>query len=393
MIQNKTDIDIVIFGAGIAGLWILNHLKSIGYDVLLLEKDSIGCGQTIAAQGIIHSGLKFSLAGKVNTLAKTISAMPDRWRNALDGKGNVDLSNAKLNATSQHLLIPPGLFGGLTKIVTQKTLGQNVHSIEQEQWPEALVKSGFSGSLIHMDEPVLDVPSTLHTLAEPYKACIKKIGTETPDEYLSKHNITTKLKIFTSAAFNKKHAQEHGKDRGLQTQHRPLLQGIMKNAPFPLFAHLVGKTDKPVASITTHTLQDGTLIWYLGGGLAERNKDADPYNVYKSSLAAFHKYLPNVNFSNTQWGVLAIDRIEGKSKTDSWMPDTPTIHDAADTLYCWPTKLTFAPMLGDLVFEKLQNRGFQASHNKSDFSHLDTIGYTKTPWQRIEDDKAWTTLN
>ena len=98
MNSDRKNIDVLIIGAGIAGLWTFNHLKSLGYDVLLLEKQSIGCGQTIAAQGIIHSGLKFSLAGKVNTLAKTISAMPDRWRDALQGNGQVDLSAAYLSA-------------------------------------------------------------------------------------------------------------------------------------------------------------------------------------------------------------------------------------------------------------------------------------------------------
>ena len=97
------ETDIVIFGAGIAGLWTFNHLKSLGYDVLLLERDAIGCGQTIASQGIIHSGLKFSLAGKVNTLAKTLSTMPDRWRNALSGHGPIDLSQAHMSLSLIHI--------------------------------------------------------------------------------------------------------------------------------------------------------------------------------------------------------------------------------------------------------------------------------------------------
>jgi glycerol-3-phosphate dehydrogenase len=52
--------DLIIFGAGIAGLWTLNHFRGLGYNAILLETDSIGCGQTIAAQGIIHSGLKYA---------------------------------------------------------------------------------------------------------------------------------------------------------------------------------------------------------------------------------------------------------------------------------------------------------------------------------------------
>ena len=101
--------DIVIFGAGIAGLWLFHHLKRKNFDVLLLEKDSIGGEQSIASQGIIHSGLKYCLAGKVNKLAQTISEMPQIWRNALEGQASVDLSKATINAQSQDLLIPKGM--------------------------------------------------------------------------------------------------------------------------------------------------------------------------------------------------------------------------------------------------------------------------------------------
>ena len=90
--------DIVIFGSGIAGLWLFNHLKAAGYDALLLESEAIAGGQSIASQGIIHSGLKYAFAGKINKLAQSISAMPDLWRAALQGDGVVDLSAARLNA-------------------------------------------------------------------------------------------------------------------------------------------------------------------------------------------------------------------------------------------------------------------------------------------------------
>jgi len=156
---------------------------------------------------------------------------------------------------------------------------------------------------------------------------------------------------------------------------------------------LVGKTDKPLASITTHELNDGTLIWYLGGGVAERDKDANPDDMYKQTMQAFAKYLPNIDFSKTKWATLPIDRVEGKSKTDSWMPDTPTIHETDDALYCWPTKLTFAPMLSDMVLERLQKRDIHPSHTQTSFTQLKPVEYTKTPWQKTEDHKAWTKLN
>ena len=56
-------IDIAILGGGIAGLWLLNLLVSRGYSVVLLEKEALGAGQTIASQGMIHGGVKYALQG------------------------------------------------------------------------------------------------------------------------------------------------------------------------------------------------------------------------------------------------------------------------------------------------------------------------------------------
>ena len=382
--DKATSVDVVIIGAGIAGLWVFNHLKSQGYDALLLERSEIGGGQTIAAQGIIHSGLKFSLAGKVNALAKSISQMPERWRAALNGQGDVDLSAAQISALSQQLFIPSGFLGDLTTLITQKTLGNNVQSIPKMDWSAEIKDSGFDGSVISMDEPVLDVPSVIRALASPYKNCICKIDDTDPFKFLERHHINAKRVIFTCASSNEGIAKAHKHDEGLATQHRPLLQAMVKNAPFSLFAHLVGKTDKPVVSITTHTTDDGALIWYLGGGVAERSKTSAREAVYQDTLKAFKKYLPNVNLSNVEWSVLPIDRVEGKSNTDGWMPNTPTVHTTTGALYCWPTKLTFAPLLGDMVMKDLEQNNILPSQNNSDFSFLDTVDYAQTPWDKAQ---------
>ncbi|MBK7361299.1 MAG: FAD-dependent oxidoreductase [Micavibrio sp.] len=107
------DADIIIHGGGIAGLWTLARLKNLGYDALLVEPNAIGGVQTIASQGIIHSGLKYALSGKINALAREISAMPDVWREALNGNGPVDLSKAKRAAETQYMMIPKGVMGSI----------------------------------------------------------------------------------------------------------------------------------------------------------------------------------------------------------------------------------------------------------------------------------------
>ncbi len=375
--MTKTQTDIIIHGAGIAGLWLHHRLRREGYDCLLLEKNKIGGGQSIASQGIIHSGLKYTLAGKVSELARSISAMPERWRDALAGKGEVDLTAARMNANSQQLLIPSGFMGSIVKNIAGKALGSAAHDIPLSEWPVGLESSGFHGSLVHMAEPVLDIPSVIRALAGPYKESIRQSAEEEPE---------ARLHIYTAAAGNLEAAQKFGQDKGLETQARPLLMGLLKPAPFPLYAHLVGKSDKPVCTITTHIDKDGALIWYLGAQVAERRKEESPEKVYNATLKAFQTYLPQLNFSGVEWATLPIDRIEGKSKTGGWLPDTPTIHETDNRLYCWPTKLTFAPLLADTVIEKIKERGIVPSASVSDWSHLPPVDYALPPWDHV----TWT---
>lgn len=370
--------DIIIHGAGIAGLWTFHRLKKLGYDVLLLEKDAIGGGQSIASQGIIHSGLKYAIAGQVNELARQISKMPDIWNDALEGKGDVDISSARISPESQYMLIPEGFMGGLVKIVSKKALGRDVYELDKADWPEEIVNSGFRGAVIHMNEPVLNIPRVIRGLASPYKDCIKKSS----DEQL----IQAKLHIYTAAASNIEVARIMKHDKGLQTQKRPLLMGMIKNAPFHLNAHLIGTSEKPVATITTHQCSDGTPVWYIGGAAAERKKDADPKEVYDATTKALKKYLPTVYHGDFEWATLPIDRVEGKSETSGWMPDTPTVHAVDDHLYCWPTKLTFAPLLSDTIMKHIQSIGLSPSNQQSDYSHLEDVDYAAAPWDKV----SWT---
>lgn len=398
------NIDILISGAGIAGLWLFHRLRRAGYSVLLLEGNTIGCGQTVASQGIIHSGLKYAFAGQLNALAKSISAMPDVWRAALRGDGPVDLSSARVQANSQYLLIPSGFMGGLIGLVTQRALGNNVHKLNRNEWPDGIAATGFDGTVIFMDEPVLDIPSALAALVGGDAAFIRKadILNDVTWEQDSAGNITAakigdmrivaRQYIFTAAGANHPLAERLGHAAGLSTQKRPLLMGMMRGAPGELYAHCVGPSDKPVMTVTTHRHRDGDLVWYLGGNVAERDKESDPDTVYSATRAALEKYMPSVDLSRVQWSVLPVDRVEGKSATAGHLPDTPTIHASRNALYCWPTKLTFAPMLSDQVVSHLNRHGIAPDQNTPDagvFDSLPPCPITETPW----DDAVWTDAN
>ena len=74
--------DILIFGGGIAGLWLLNRLRAAGYSVLLLEQDRLGGSETLNANGIIHGGLKFGLSAMLRDV-EALDDMPVRSSSGL----------------------------------------------------------------------------------------------------------------------------------------------------------------------------------------------------------------------------------------------------------------------------------------------------------------------
>ena len=388
--------DIVICGAGIAGLWLLNRLKRDGFNALLLEKDSIGCGQTIASQGIIHSGVKYALDGKLSELAESISAMPNLWRQALDGDGRVDLSAARVTSTSHHLLIRPGFMNSLTSrlggLRAKKRLASSARRLRKSEWPTGIREIGFSGTVVSVDELVLDTDSVLHALAEPYRDSIRRADVLEDLNFsldaagniervtIKDQTISAARYIFTAAGTNKILADRLGHGSGLEPQLRPLLQGMIRNAPCELYAHCVERSEKPVMTITTHRAKDESLIWYLGGDVAERSKDSNPNDVYAAALDCFRKFMPRIDLTKASWSTLPIDRSEGKPKVAGHLPDGPTIHISANAIYAWPTKLTFSPILTTQIVESLSNAGVKPSGQETDWSFLPKCSFTKAPW-------------
>ncbi|MBF2983044.1 FAD-dependent oxidoreductase, partial [Pseudomonas aeruginosa] len=68
--------DILIVGGGIAGLWLNARLRRAGYATVLVESASLGGGQSVKSQGIIHGGAKYALHGALTGASEAIADMP-----------------------------------------------------------------------------------------------------------------------------------------------------------------------------------------------------------------------------------------------------------------------------------------------------------------------------
>ena len=71
--------DIVVFGGGIAGLWLLNRLRDEGYNAILLEADGLGAAQTLAS----HTGQGLPRPLRPHLRARQLTRLGLAYRQAL----------------------------------------------------------------------------------------------------------------------------------------------------------------------------------------------------------------------------------------------------------------------------------------------------------------------
>ncbi len=366
------DTDVVIFGGGIAGLWTLNHLRHLGYEALLLETGRLGDGQTLRSQGIIHGGMKYALSGILNAEAEAIAGMPERWRRALRGEGEVDLRGVRVLSDHHYMWSQSGLASRITTFFGSKMLRGRIAQVEGQDRPLPLQNPAFKGSVYRLDDIVLDTHSLIETLAQRQKARIYHISRhnchiEADDQHRTRAvfitttgggealRIPPRAVVLAAGAGNRALLDDIGLTQQ-RMQLRPLHMVLMKHPQLPpLYAHCVGTSSKPRITITTHTCADGQPVWYLGGELAESGVERDSRVQIEVAQKELNELFPWMNFRGAQWTTLRVDRAEPQQE-QLVKPDHAYASWAGNNIICWPTKLALAPNLAEQVSALLQTQ-------------------------------------
>ena len=378
-----TPIDIAIFGGGIAGLWLINILRKAGYSCVLLETGTLGGKQTLLSQGIIHGGLKYALGGSLSNESEAIAGMPDRWRACINGDGELDLRTVRVLSDAQYLWSAGSMASRVTTFFASRMLRGRINKLKPDHYPSALQSKEFRGSVYQLDDLVVDTETLIGALAsaqrdallhyDPAEHRLDWQDGELAAIHLGELEIRPRMTILAAGAGNEALLAGRGDEipTKLATQRRPLHMAIVHHElPHRLYAHCIGASNKPRLTITTHDLPDGSLIWYLGGELAERGVDMDEQALIRATRSELELLFPWLDFSDATISTVRIDRAEPR-ENGLVKPDNARVEQQNNLLVAWPTKLTLVPDLGERVLGLLKHSQTRPQHPQPEFP--DTI--------------------
>lgn len=391
-------LDLVIIGGGVAGLWLANRAQSAGFSVALFESKALGSDQTLASQGMIHGGMKYTLAGALTGASEAIADMPKHWRACLCGEGDVDLRHTRI--LSDHFFMWSGddLGSKITSFLASKITRGRVEPVHEDRRPPLLRHQNFAGSLYRLEDIVVDTPSLVANLAHNVQGhCFQidwsqaqlqksadgkvSLRIDTPEQAIEIH---AQRFVFCAGKGNAELLQQLGLDSPAM-QLRPLQQVMVKHYhPFDFYGHCLGRETTPRLTISSHRQPDGAQVWYLGGSLAEKGAGMAPEELIELAKQELEELIPWVNLDGAEWATLPIARAEPLMPGFA-RPDNAFIAPADGTpnlLVGWPTKLTLAPNLANQALGLLADAGITPSPNNIQLH--DYLPYTtlaKTPWE------------
>jgi glycerol-3-phosphate dehydrogenase len=390
--QQTVAVDVVIFGGGVAGLWLLARLRQANFNAILVEATALGVGQTRYAQGIIHGGTKYALTGKLTASSEAVAQMPAVWRDCLQGQGEIDLRQVKILSSHQYMWSTTSLTSRMAGFFASQLMRSRTQSLDKNARPKIFRDAAFKGHVYRLEEPVLDTASIIAALAQPHLEAIVQaeveriiIQDDTTSQVVLKdadgsvRQVHAKRIVLAAGQGNASLLTILGRDAPAM-QLRPLQMVMLRGGlPEMLYAHCLGASVNPRLTITSHYDAQQEIVWYLGGQLAEEGvtrSEAEQIQVARQEL---QDLMPWLELTQTQWATLRINRAEPK-QPDGKRPDTSYFDDSQGVITAWPTKMALAPKLAADLLQHFERTGISASGREA-LPSWPRPAFAVLPWQ------------
>lgn len=354
MNESAIHVDVAFVGGGVASLWLAGLAQSRGLSVVVIAPEPVGGEQTIASQGIIHGGAKYSLRGSANR-AGQLTAMPARWRrclagNAVAASGDLDLSGVTVLAEHVEL-----------RACTRRARWRQ-RAAARLLTGEASTPALASGAN-RLPDFVVDVESLIarlvggiegRLLAEQVRPdqvrCVDQ-GVAGID--LTTNTVVAQRYVFAAGAGNDELAARLGFGADATTL-RPLHQAwtVVQRFP-PTFAHCLVRAfgTEPDLTVTTHEGGNKTVL-YLGGHLATAGIARSADDQIEATKQVLARALPHLDLTHARFGTVRVARAE-PARAAASRTDDAFLAARGNALLCFPVKLSLVPRLGDLFLAEV----------------------------------------
>lgn len=348
-------LDVAIIGGGVAGLWLLRDLIEAGYDAALLEKDALGAGQTLAAQGIIHGGLKYRLGATVDTtLDRRLRQMPSRWRREASLRDTLRSSET-------------------TWMSTSRTMSWLARLFAQGDRRTIAPYPGFADAFA-LHEPVVDVRAVLHALDAPARAFRAEVTEVDTGRLRCRGGLAISAAVVVALA-GAGNARFLGKAQPVPMRLRPLRMFIVRGVPIRFFGHCITPgLRSPRVTITTH-YHRGEPLWYLGGQIAEHTAAMPPGQAITRACDEMQALFPWIDWQALTWTTAEFTRAEPAPG------HAPIVRGPGGVACAWPTKLALAPALADALGQHIAERRIRPRHTALTPIDLPRAPLGKYPWE------------
>lgn len=389
-------LDAIILGGGVAGLWTLNQLLQLGHSALLVEAHQLGKGQTVAAQGILHGGIKYTLSGMMTDSARAHRDAPSRWHRALRGEQKPDLTHSRVLAESCFLWRTNSLSSRAGMVGARAGLATTPVHLKADERPEVL--SRCPGEVFRVNEWIIDPVSMVRDLATQHRDAI--LLCDTPRFELENGTVTAidlgELRVqprhvILTAGAGTAHLREQLGLPANATQKRPLHMVMMRGNLPELHGHCVDGAHTR-ATITSGTHANGQRVWQVGGQVSEDGVKMTPQQLLPHARKEIAAVLPGIDLAGIEWASYRVDRAEA-ARPMGLKPDSATLKREGNILTAFPTKLVLAPYLADQIAEDLGTPSPAADDEQSELAQaitdLPRPEVAPAPW---DEDVTWTSL-
>lgn len=396
--MNPLSIDALIMGGGATGLWLRALLKSHGRSVVLIESGGLGGGQTVASQGMIHSGAKYAASPDASRLVAALQEAASCWEQHLAGKDFPDLRRVEVITSETWFWhpdrpLPPSLANWCDETGAddreesdrRPSVLRMCREARCNRRERSLCAASLLNALAGEDRlDLLQLPDDRirWDASAPGKVSTATLRHPARDETLM---LRPDHIFLTAGAGNTRLREAVGLSTRVVAQQRPLRMAMLRG-PLPRLCGHWFDDDGPRLTISTQFDQKHGSIWQLGGRIAEGPTCRSTRAFLKSAREELLAALPGLDLSPTEWSSYEAVRAEPKS-ADGRLPDDAVILREGNVTTLWPTKLTLLPTLMTKVRQQLDAPGERPPAAPAKLTGWPRPLIAQPPWETCED---WT---